>query len=187
MLDNKVSQFLKKRYFLDSDDEVISLEKSAPEEVIPEKEQEPVPVPLMNPEPAVDEVVELDKEFLDYEKSNQGRSYGWWVCIDGERVASLEYRCLLEEPVFLYTVNVLSDRFMEIDLDPKKWIEPNVSLQSRYAGDYEKRGLNMAAVGKNMIVVDGLILPESVFRAKHKELEAFHDKLLNKAKSKAKG
>ena len=130
--------------------------------------------------------MEIDKALLAYEKSNHGRRYGWWVCIDGKRVATLEYRCLLEDRVYLYGVFVTDDVFLTIDLNPEKWNSPNVTLQNRYAASYIKQGLNMAAVGQEMIVVDDLVLPEDHFRRQYDELKGFHDRLLEKAKSKSK-
>lgn len=172
MLVSKVSQFIKKRYMLPQDGANYVLAKNSVQE------------PVRDVEPVVDEVIELDQEWLDYEKSNLGRTFGWWVCIHGKRVATLEYRCLLEEPVHLYSVNVLDDKFLRIDLDPEKWQSPNVTFQSRYAENYIRQGLNMAAVGQKMIVVEDLVIPEDYFRTQHKELEVFHRKLVEKAKSK---
>ena len=201
MLGSKVSQFLKKRYLVTPDGadyvlarEAVQVEQpivpaaastsasasasaSALSEAVPEQE---VIAEQVEPE------VELDNAQLDYEKSNQGRTYGWWVCIDGQRVATLEYRCLLEDPVHLYSVNVLDDKFLRIDLDPERWLDHNVTFQSRYAGNYIRQGLSMAAVGNKMIVVEELFIPEDHFLRQHRELEVFHDKLINKAKNRSK-
>jgi hypothetical protein len=173
MLGSKVSDFIKKRYLIAPDGEGSDTGKEISDESV------------KGDEPSLDEVsevVELDKEFLDYEKSNQGRSYGWWILINGQRVASLEFRCLLEYPVYLYCAVLLDDRFLEIDLIPEKWSHPNVMFQSRYAEEYIKKGLVMASVGQKMIVADDLVLPEDVFRKRHKELVEFHLKLLNNTK-----
>jgi|GEM_PF-6278456 len=178
MLGSKVSQFIKKRYVVPQEGaNYVSTKDSV---------QEPVRDVGIAVEPVLEEAIELDQEWLDYEKSNLGRTFGWWVCIDGQRVATLEYRCLLEEPVHLYSVNVLDDKFLKIDLDSEKWRNPSVTLQSRYAENYIKQGLSMAAVGQKMIVVEDLIIPEDHFRRQHKKLEAFHIKLVEKAKSKSK-
>ena len=193
MSGNKFSQFIKRRYLVSPSAEVyVELEESE-KDLEAEEELTSEAAPALEPEAElmtdgvdkVDEVEELDKAFLAYEKSNHGRSYGWWVCIDGKRVATLEYRCLLEDRVYLYGVTVIDDQFLTIDLNPEKWDSPNVTLQSRYAASYMKQGLNMAAVGQEMIVVDDLVLPEDHFRRQHQELQEFHDRLLEKAKSKS--
>lgn len=193
MLGNKVSQFVKSRYLVAPEGADYVMAKEVPQGAVNDGESSPAVDPKpeepfkLESEPLVDEVVELDKEFLDYEKSNQGRSYGWWVCLDGQRVATLEYRCLLEDPVYLYSVTVLDDKFLQIDLDPSKWQKPSVTLQSRYAESYIKKGLSMGAVGQKMIVVEELFIPEDYFRSQHKELEDFHHMLLEKAKNKSQG
>lgn len=117
----------------------------------------------------------------DYRHSDFGRMYGWWVLLDGIRVASLEYRCFLEEPVHIYAVTPLHETFFRIDLDPEKWASPKLSVQSKYATDYSHQGLQMAAVGDELIVVQNLFVPESYFIQKHKTVTAFHEKLLMKA------
>ncbi|MGJ8657318.1 MAG: hypothetical protein ACSHX6_12790 [Akkermansiaceae bacterium] len=195
MLGNKVSQFIKRRYLVAPEGVDCVIAKDASQEFVKEEVPNPVvksdPVavaaPEIEPELTPEPVVELDQEMVDYEKSNQGRSYGWWVCLDGERVATLEYRCLLEEPVHLYAVNVLDDKFLRIDLDTEKWLKPNVTLQSRYAESYIKSGLSMAAVGNQMIVVEDLLIPETYFHKQYEEMGEFHDKLVEQAKSNSKG
>ena len=188
MLGNKLSRFIKSRYLVQPSAEDVAIEEDAKDEGELSEVVEEIPVSevIEEEEFVADEVVEVDKAFLAFEKSNHGRSFGWWVLIDGKRVASLEYRCLLEDAVYLYSVSVLDDKFLEIDLDAEKWNAPNVAFQSRYAGSYIKKGLNMAAVGQKMIVVDDLVVPEGHFREQHKELVEFHDRLLDKAKSKSK-
>lgn len=124
-----------------------------------------------------------ERDFVaeDYRHSDFGRMYGWWVLLDGLRVASLEYRCFLEEPVHLYAVTALHETFFRIDLDSEKWASPKLSVQSKYAKDYSQRGLQMAAVGDELIVVQNLFVPENYFIQKHKEVTSFHEKLLAKA------
>ena len=122
----------------------------------------------------------------DYENSDYGRIYGWWVIVGGVKAASLEYRCFLEEPVHLYSVSVLDDAFYHINLDSQQWQNPAVTIQSKYAERFGKQGLQMAAVGNNMIVVEKLFLPEPIFRRKHEEIVAFQNKLLAKAEKNEK-
>jgi len=130
-----------------------------------------------------DRYVTPERDFVaeDYRNSDFGRMYGWWVLLDGLRVASLEYRCFLEEPVHLYAVTALHETFFRIDLDPEKWDSPKLSVQSKYATDYSQQGLQMAAVGEELIVVQNLFVPENYFIKKHKTVTGFHETLLKKA------
>jgi len=205
---NKLSQFIKKRYSNSPENTDVVIEEDLEEEMIFKKvlkedevlvEQSEV---VINEEEGMvrgddfklveEETVGLKEDFeeeskdlVDYERSYQGRIYGWWVCIDGEQVASLEYRTELEKVVHLYRVNVLNEGFLRIDLESEKWRKKNVTFQSRYAMNYIKQGLSMAAVGEGMIVVEDLIVPEDHFCRRHKELEEFHQMLIEKAKSKS--
>ena len=121
----------------------------------------------------------------DYQNSDFGRMYGWWVLLDGLRVASLEYRCFLEEPVHLYAVTALHETFFRIDLDPDKWASPKLSVQSKYASEYSQYGLQMAAVGDEMIAVQNLFVPENYYIQKHLSVTEFHEKLLANAEKNA--
>lgn len=182
MLGTKVSQFIKKRYLVQPEKSVQPMgaelnesenDVSHPEPEL-ELERENIPEPVIDQDPALN----------DYNNSRLGRIFGWWVCIDGQRVASLEYCCLLEELVHLYSVNVLDDKFLTIDLSREKWLGTNVTIQSRYAETFIRQGLNIAAVGQSMIVVENLSISEEHFRRRHQEEEEFHHKLVEKAKSK---
>ena len=103
---------------------------------------------------------EVDPAAEDYRHSDSGRMYGWWVLLDGLRVASLEYRSFLEDPVHLYAVTVLHETFFRIELDPDKWDSPKLSIQNKYATNYSQQGLQMASVGEDMIAVENLHVPE---------------------------
>lgn len=164
MSGNKVSQFIKKRY-------LTGLEESA-------HMMESTSKSVVAPIPAAAPLIEQDQEVLDYVNSKQGRAFGWWVSIAGHRVATLDYRCLVEDMVHLYSVSVIDENFSMIELDPAKWILPNVTLQSMYAEDYIVQGLTMASMGKGMIIVEDLIIPEEHFRKQYREMEAFHKRLL---------
>jgi len=115
-------------------------------------------------------IPERDYIAEDYKNSDFGRTYGWWVLLDGLRVASLEYRCFLEEPVHLYSVSVLHETFFRIG-----------DIQSKYATGYSKQGLQMAAVGDEMIVVQNLFIPKEYYVQKHKSVTDFHETLLANA------
>jgi len=117
----------------------------------------------------------------DYRNSDSGCLYGWWILLDGIRVASLEYRCFLEEPVHMYGVTALHETFFQINLDSHKWDSPKLSVQSKYAPKYSQTGLQMAAVGKDLIVVQNLAVPEKYFAEEHASISAFHQELLAKA------
>lgn len=126
-------------------------------------------------------IPERDYIAEDYKNSDFGRTYGWWVLLDGLRVASLEYRCFLEEPVHLYSVSVLHETFFRIGLESDKWDSPKVDIQSKYATGYSKQGLQMAAVGDEMIVVQNLFIPKEYYVQKHKSVTDFHETLLANA------
>ncbi len=197
MLGTRVSHFIKKRYVVQPQNSVPSSSSElkidpetealvpAPDQVKvrPELPEQPELVVERVPEP--EPATPRDPVLSEYDNSKLGRAFGWWVCIDGQRVASLEYCCLLEELVHLYSVNVLDDKFLLIDLDPVKWLGTNVTIQSRYAEGYIRPGLSMAAVGRSMIVVENLSIPEEYFRRRHHELEEFQQTLVEKAKSKS--
>lgn len=195
MLGSKVSQYIKKRYTIQPEKSVpqvvigkqLGSEESTFEKVIDTRANEN-PVSKKEKKPAIPEqpelVIEQDLALNKYKDSRLGRTYGWWVNIDGKRVASLEYCCFLEELVHLYKVYVLDDTFMKIDLDPVKWLDASVTIQSRYAESYIRPGLSMAAVGKNNIVVENLSIPQDQFQKRYQEIKELHDKLIENAKRK---
>jgi len=122
----------------------------------------------------------------DYEFSDYGRKFGWWVLVNGMRVASLDYRCHLERAIHLYSVTPLTKDFYLIDLDPEKWMDSAVTLQSKYAHEYGQQGLGMAAVGNNMIVVEKLCIPEKQFRSQYEKISKIQNDLLAKAEQNEK-
>lgn len=98
-----------------------------------------------------------------YENTAWGGFFGWWVNVDGHRVANLDYRAYDVDSQFwsTYLLSVVSDRFDEIGLDPDKWCLPQVQLQSRFATDFTQDGVLMSDRG------DGLIALRSLYVSKH--------------------
>ncbi len=184
MVNGKLMQFLKNRYVIsgtnsaaESAESVGSKEAAveAPEAIVETAIAAEVNVePNLEPEP---KVIAKQAEPCD----TCGYSYGWWVMLGDNRVASLEFRCVLEDSVHLYAVIVLDKKFFDINLDPAKWAKPEVILQSRYSKDYKKAGLEMAPVGKDMIVVQNLVVPKENLKRQADRITAFHDELLQKA------
>ncbi len=108
-----------------------------------------------------------------YNWSAWGGRFGWWVNIDGHRVADLDYRAFDVDSQFwtTYLLSVVSDRFDEIGFDPDKWCEPNVRIQSRFATEFDQQGVLMSDRGDNLIALRSLYVPENEFEKAVKAAE----------------
>ena len=101
-----------------------------------------------------------------YEATDFGRRYGWWLCVDGKRVAELDYVAWDTESQFwhIYQVLPLHPNFDEVGYDPEQWCTERVSLQSRYAPAYFAQGILMATRPNQTVALRSVCLPEDVFR-----------------------
>ena len=104
----------------------------------------------------------------EYVATDFGRRYGWWLCLDGARVAELNYRCYDIDSQFwhVYRLFPLTPRFDEVGFDPNRWCEPSVSLESRYAVGFRESDLLMAPrgpAGTQLVAIRSLLIPEPVF------------------------
>jgi len=100
--------------------------------------------------------------------------FGWWVSIDGKRVASLEYRAWDVNSQFwhIYEVIELSKGFASIGLDPDRWCDPSVTIQNRFAIAFEEQGVIMLPKGENLIALRNLYVPENVLTQSEKTIDA---------------
>ena len=94
--------------------------------------------------------------------TDHGLYFGWWINLNGERVATLDYRAWDIDSQFwrTYLLTPVSDRFEELGYNPDKWCEPNVELQSRFATHYKEYGAMMSSHGDNIISLRGLYISE---------------------------
>jgi hypothetical protein len=100
-----------------------------------------------------------------HEATESGMVFGWWVNLDGRRVADLDYRAYDIDSQFWHTylVSIVSDRFHEIGFDPDRWCDSSVELQSRFATGFTQRGVLMSDRGNHLIALRGLAIAEDEF------------------------
>ena len=98
-------------------------------------------------------------------KSDSSRMFGWWVSVDGKRVASLESRAWDTNSQFwhIYEVIKISKEFSKIGLDQDRWCDSSVTIQNRYVTDFEERSVLMSPRGGNLIALRDLSVPASIF------------------------
>ena len=103
-----------------------------------------------------------------YLQMDFGRVFGWWLCIDGLRVAELNYRRWYSYSQFWHEYDLVpsSEKFSEIGTDPERWAFPDVSAESRYAHGYiHAGGLLMSPRGEGIVALRCLLIPEDEFVA----------------------
>jgi hypothetical protein len=106
-----------------------------------------------------------------YVATDFGRRYGWWLCVDGVRVAELNYWRYDIDSQFWHEYRLIawSPRFDEIGFDPGRWCSDDVSVESRYSVGFRIKGLLMAAMGAtssgDLVAIRGASIPEEVFYA----------------------
>ena len=102
----------------------------------------------------------------EYEATGCGRRYGWWVYIDRQRVADLNYRSWDCDSQFWHTYSVVitDPKFDGIGFDPDKWCLDTVSFCSRYAPDFAQQGALMSDRGDMIVAIRSLCVPEAIFQ-----------------------
>jgi hypothetical protein len=101
----------------------------------------------------------------EYEQTDFGRRYGWWLCLRGQRIADLNYWRWDSVGQFWheYHLFVFDSIFQEIGLDPDRWCQPDVSVESRYANGFRESGVLMGHRGDNLVSIRSVHIPEDVF------------------------
>lgn len=113
----------------------------------------------------------------DYKNSDYGRKYGWWLCLDGERIADLDYRIwdCYSQFWHVYQIFPFSSRFEEIGLDPDSWCLDRVSMESRYAPGFSVKRVLMAERARDLVAIRSVYLPKEVFEKAHREARQLLD------------
>ena len=101
-----------------------------------------------------------------YESSDFGRVFGWWLCLNGERIADVNYYIYDISAQFWhqYKVFAFSPKFDVISYDPVLWCSDNVSLESRLIEGYYAPGFLMHPIEGNLISIRNAFLPLDVFK-----------------------
>ena len=108
-----------------------------------------------------------------YEATKSGKIFGWWINLDGHRIANLDYRAFDVDSQFwsTYMLDIVSERFSEVGFDPDKWSEKAVTIQSRFATQFTQRGVLMSNRGNNLIALRSLSVPKDEFQIGVKSAE----------------
>jgi len=109
---------------------------------------------------------QFEKETLST-KSDFGRKYGWWVMIEGECVASLEYRLWDSNLQFwhIYEIIPMSQTFNIFSLNPADWANSSTIIQSRYATSFTQKGVIASFRKNNCIAIRDLRVPDTILKA----------------------
>jgi len=102
----------------------------------------------------------------EYQATDFGRRYGWWLCLGEKRVADLNYWRWDSGAQFWheYRVFVFDPAFAEIGYDADRWCQADISLESRYVeGFREGGGILMAPRAGNLVSIRSVHVPESEF------------------------
>jgi len=105
-------------------------------------------------------------DFTIYNRSNYGRFFGWWLCINKERVADINYLGIDMELQFwcVYKVFPFDPRFNSIEYNPDLWCSDSISLESRYIEGYYIYDFVMSHIKENLIRIRGKdFIPEDMF------------------------
>lgn len=100
-----------------------------------------------------------------YKETDFGRRYGWWLCLDGKRVAALNYLRWDGDSQFWheYRLVALSPDFAGIGLDPNRWCKRDIYLESRYAEEYRETGILMAPRAEDVVAIRSTHIPRQIF------------------------
>lgn len=101
----------------------------------------------------------------EYEATDFGRRYGWWLCLREQRIADLNYWRWDSDGQFWheYRLFAFHPAFEEIGFNPSRWCELDVSLESRYAVGFRESGILMAHRGDGLVSIRSAHIPEDVF------------------------
>lgn len=108
----------------------------------------------------------------EYEETDFGRRYGWWLCLRGRRIADLNYRCWDSDSQFWheYRVFPFDEAFAEIGYDRERWCQPDVALESRYAEGFREASFLMSPRENDVVSIRFAHVPEDVFMRTAREL-----------------
>lgn len=101
----------------------------------------------------------------EYEQTDFGRRYGWWLCIGTSRVAELNYVRWDSWSQFWheYRLFPFHPDFDRVGVNPERWAQPDVSLESRYAVGFRQSGILMGVRGPDLVAVRSVCIPEDIF------------------------
>jgi hypothetical protein len=102
----------------------------------------------------------------EYEATDFGRRYGWWLCLREKRVADLNYWKWDSDSQFWHQYHLFAfdPAFAEIGFDSNRWCLADISLESRYAeGFFLGRGILMASHGGNLVAIRSAHIPVAEF------------------------
>jgi len=105
-------------------------------------------------------------------KSDFGRMFGWWVNIEDQRVASLEYRFWDSNSQFwhVYEVCKLSQDFDALGFESENWCDPSVTIQSRFATAFVQNGVLVSERENNLLAVRDLYVPKGFLNQAEKRI-----------------
>lgn len=102
-----------------------------------------------------------------YEKSDFGRVFGWWLCLNTERIADVNYWFFDASTQFWheYKVFPFNQKFDAIGYDPDLWCSEGISLESRFAEGYYTSDFVMNHIKGNLVSIRNAFVPKDVFTA----------------------
>ncbi len=107
------------------------------------------------------------KKALDssHQRTDFGRIFGWWLCLNGERIADLNYWRFDVDSQFWheYRLFPFNSKFNAIGVDPDRWCCDDISLESRYVEGYYVKDFIMSPRDENLIAIRNASIPEGVF------------------------
>lgn len=100
-----------------------------------------------------------------YKESDLGRRYGWWLCLNGKRIADLNYLRWDSDSQFWheYRLVAFSPDFADVALDPNRWCLEDISLESRYAEGYRTAGILVAPRAEGVVAIRSVHIPRQTF------------------------
>ena len=100
-----------------------------------------------------------------YKETDCGRVFGWWLCLNGERIAELNYWCFDVGSQFWheYKLFPFNSKFDDIGYDPDRWSSNDISLESRFAESYHVTDFVMSTRQGNLIAIRNAFVPEEMF------------------------
>ncbi|STQ91391.1 hypothetical protein [Iodobacter fluviatilis] len=100
-----------------------------------------------------------------YDHTDFGRVFGWWLCLDGERIADVNYWAYGVSSQFWheYKVFPFNAKFNDIGFDPDNWSLDGIALESRFAEGYYIKDFIIHSVRDNLIMIRNAHVPKEQF------------------------
>jgi hypothetical protein len=114
------------------------------------------------------EALDGDDICREYKETDFGRRFGWWLCLRKQRIADLNYWRWDCDSQFWHEYRLFvfcPTSFGEIGVDPNRWCEPEVSLESRCVEGFYVEGILMAPRPANLNSIRSAYVPEDRFRS----------------------